>query len=84
MSFRNEHIKYLQPWGKYSAVKVICTCGQSHGLESYRSFEAAMGTGRFNGYVKSWFNNQDVSRVCRAYAEKGTGIETLRGLIALS
>lgn len=80
---RSEHVRYLQPWGKYSAVKVDCTCGQSHGLESYRSFESAMETGRFDSYVPRWFNNDDVSRVCRDYAEKGTGIETLRGLLAL-
>jgi hypothetical protein len=77
------HVKYLQPWGRYDAVKVDCTCGQSHGLESYRSFEVAMETGRFLGYVAAWVNNPNVSRVCREFAERGTGIESLRQALKL-
>lgn len=78
-----EHIKYLQPWGRYDAVKVECTCGQSHGLESYRSFQMAMETGYFDGYVHHWVNNPLVSRASRAYAERGTYLEPLRKALRL-
>lgn len=77
------HTRYLAPWGSRDAVEVRCTCEQSHGVETYPSFEAAMRTGRFDAYVPLWVANDQVSRRCRDYAERGTGIEQLRGLLRL-
>lgn len=81
-ALRPEHVRYLTANSRGNGVRVLCTCGTSHGAESYPSFEMAMETGRFDGFVKYWRNNDEVTRMCRDYAEKGTGIETLRGLLA--
>lgn len=83
MQKTTDHVKYLQPWGRGKAVEVKCTCGQSHGVQTYRSFEQAMETGRFDGYVRSWVANNQVTRICRNYAEKGTGVEGLRQTLSL-
>lgn len=79
------HVRYLIENPKGRGVRVACTCspGSPHGAEGYRSFEQAMETGRFEYYVPLWVNNPDVTRLCRNYAEKGTGIESLRRLIKL-
>lgn len=66
---REEHIRYLQPWGKRDAVMLACTCRQSHGLRSWPNFEMAMASaGLERYYAPLWRDNPDVSRICRDYA----------------
>lgn len=82
---RPNHVRYLISNPKGRGVRMACTCasGSPHGASGYSSFEQAMASGEFDAYVSHWINNEDVTRMCRDYAEKGTGIETLRGLLAL-
>lgn len=66
------HTKYLIENPKGRGVRVACTCasGSPHGAEGWRSFEDAMASGRFDGYVADWANNRDVTRICRDYAAR--------------
>lgn len=81
-----EHIRYFVPNAKGRGVRVACTCasGSPHGAEGWRSMEQAMASGRFDAYVPRWFNNPEVTRMCREYAEQGSGIESLRSALSLN
>lgn len=77
------HVRYLLKNRRGNGVRLACTCGQSHGAHSWPSFKAAMDSGEFDRSKTLWVNNQDVSRLCRDYAERGTGYETLRALLKI-
>lgn len=80
---RNEHIKYVTKAGRFGAVRMVCTCGSSHGARTWTDLESAAKDPEIRGSVQYWFNNLNVSRICRDYAERGTGYETLRSLLKL-
>lgn len=84
MGQRQEHVKYLIAAGRFGAVRVACTCGVGgHAAQSWTDFQSAVRDETIRSHVKWWVNNPNVSRMCRDFAEQGTGIETLRGLLSL-
>lgn len=62
------HVLHLETWGRRDAVRLVCTCNQSHGARTWPTFESAMSGGEFDFYVPLWRDNPDVTRICRDYA----------------
>lgn len=79
------HVRYLVATAKSGGVRLACTCGVGgHAARSWRSFDSAVAELKADGFDFSlWINDPMVSRICRDYAEQGTGVETLRGLLSL-
>ena len=79
--FRPLHVKYVA--ARRNGFRMRCTCGLSHGARSWATFDSAVKDPELAPFVKLWINDPMVSRICREYAERGTGIESLRKSLAL-
>ncbi len=76
--------RFLIPNRRGNGVRLTCTCGMSHGARSWNSFAMAIEELKARGFkFSAWFNNPSVHPMCRDYAEKGTGFESLRQVLSL-
>lgn len=61
-----KHVKHLQPRGRTTAVKIVCTCGESHGLASFRNPDSALRSGLLPpASVGQWTRHMGVSDLSR-------------------
>lgn len=65
------HVKYLEPIGMREAVRLVCTCGQSHGAISWPNADMALKSGTLDPWsVRQWASNPQVGGSCRILAKR--------------
>lgn len=70
---------FLEPTGRGQTVRLVCTCGQSHGAASWRSVESALASGILPpSYVGQWATDPRIGATCRLYAKRRDVVATAK------
>lgn len=82
----NDCLLFIEPTGRrYNSIRMVCTCGESHGAAFFRNEEEALASGLFHpAGVALWLTDPRVGATARIYAKRFDAVAKAQAAIERS